>query len=114
MKPIAIAAFLIAMFAASAQAQPAARVTDLMPEFLSFEEQAKNLPQDEQVKLFRQLVVARHPEVFQPQIVPLSGADYDAALNRRIAEILADLPGREARMQKAHDILAASLPNYLA
>ncbi len=114
MKPIAIAAFLIATLAAPAQAETAVRVTDLMPDVLSFQQKAKGLPPDAQVRLFRQLIVARHPEVFQPQIVPLSGADYDAALNRRIAEILADLPKREARMQKAHDILAANLPNYLA
>lgn len=114
MRPIAIAAFLIAMFAATAQAETAARVTDVMPEFLSFEAQAKNLPRGEQVKLFRQMIVARHPEVFQPQIVPLSGADYDSALDRRIAEILADLPRREARMRQAHDVLAANLSGYLA
>jgi len=114
MKQFALAAFLIAWAAAPAQAQTALRVTDLMPDFLAFEAQAKNLPQDEQVKLFRKMIVALHPEVFAPQIVPLAGENYDAALDRRIGEILPSLPGRLARMRKAHDILAANLPNYLA
>src|SRR5579885_7212 len=114
MKTIAIAAVLAAMLAAPAQAQTAMRVTDLMPDVQAFEQKSKGLPAEAQVALFRQMIVSRHPEVFQPQIVPLSGADYDAALNRLIAEILADRPRRAARMQKAHDILLASLPEYLA
>jgi hypothetical protein len=50
------------------------RAVDLMPGFWEFWSAAERLPADEQAKLFRSTLVAKHPEVYRASVIGLDAA----------------------------------------
>lgn len=80
--------------------RPAARsyaVVDAMGPFWTFWEQYKSAPLDEQVKGFQSVVVAAHPELFEPTVVGLGGTE--PAWEVRLRAYLETLPERVELMR---------------
>ena len=62
---------------------PAYRVIDLTPTFWRYWDEAQGKPEPEQARLFRERVVAAHPDVYTPRVL---GLDEDEPLDDELRE----------------------------
>jgi hypothetical protein len=105
---IAAAPLVLALSAAPGAAAPCA-ATDLMPAFWTYRDTAKGLPEDEQVRLFQERVVAANAAVYAgvfhgvPKPIP-----------QVVGDALERLPAIEAGMRELSGRLADELPRQIA
>jgi hypothetical protein len=86
-------------------------VVNLMPLFWGFWEGAKDQPQPEQVRLFKEMVAKEHPEVYNEGVL---GVGSDAPnLDAQIADFLRGASSDVAATRETSDALDHDLPGYL-
>lgn len=99
--------------AASASAQSLASappIIDAMPDFWVFWEKAEGADATTQKKLFKQLVVARRPELYQAKVIGLDASQpYEQALDARLDKYLPLLLPHVAELRR----VAGALPQLL-
>src|SRR5689334_10925636 len=69
-------------------------VTDAMPSFWKFWDMAQDKSSQQQVQLFREIVVSAHPELFQKGVLPLNDvpdAERYKAFDRSVAQFLSEV-----------------------
>ncbi|HMR73798.1 MAG TPA: DUF2268 domain-containing putative Zn-dependent protease [Polyangiaceae bacterium] len=96
---------------AAAKAAPGYRIENAMPAFWDFWQQAKAEPPQKQAKLFRELVIAKHPSFFGDNVIsrdPTKPVDLPA----RIDAFLKELPAHIPVMQRVSASITADLGRY--
>lgn len=111
---LALALVLSLPLAAHAAAPRATyRVHDLTPTFWAYWDEARDLPAEEQVRLFEERVVARHPDVYTARVL---GLDPDvplrAALRERWPKFLAFVGAQLPLARKLSASVGHELPRY--
>src|SRR5678815_1351546 len=67
---------------------------DVVPDFLSAWQEVRNAPRGEQVALTRQTLLARHPELFGPEVFGPG-----AAVDRDLERLLVEMPRLEPKLR---------------
>src|SRR5437868_657483 len=86
------------------------RVVDVMPDYWKFDAQAQGLDENARLQLFRELVVQRHPELYNARVIGLpDDKPFDQELARRFARVNRMTEGKAPLMRKLSDSIAADL-----
>ena len=103
---------------ASAPSQPAPptetfRVTNIVPDFLAFWAAAESKDETTQIRMFRQMVIQPHPELFVENVVNLGQKQGVAEEDHRIAAYLKQIPPFIPAIRVLNDRLQADLKTYI-
>lgn len=104
--------------AASTPLQPAQiidtlKVVNIVPDFLSFWTAAESKDETTQVRMFRQLVMQPHPELFVGNVVNLGQKQGTAEEDRRIATALKQIRPLVPVIRVLNDRLQSELKTYI-
>lgn len=111
MKRLALIALMLCSLPAAAQnKQQSPQIVNLMPAFWEFYDGAKDLPVEQQAKLFKSEVVDRYPEVYTRNVLGFDDtADMDAAILERYKKYIERLRPKIADVRKLSDNMDAEL-----
>src|SRR5688500_17880908 len=85
-------------------------VTDITPSFWSYWDKAKDLPRSEQVRLFKKMVAARHPELYNQNVI---GYPPEMTLDQVVDEFFSWAPPYLPKARRIAAQLRRGLPHYI-
>ena len=110
---LAIVALLVA--ATANAGEPTYRVVNVMPDYWKFEAAAQGLDGNARLRLFRELVIANHPEAYTAKVIGLDeDKPFDEQLARRFARAERLVADKTALMRTISDSITQDLPRYEA
>jgi hypothetical protein len=89
------------------------KVTNIVPDFLSFWAAAESKDETTQIRMFRQIVMQPHPELFVESVVNLGQKQGTEEENHRIAAYLKQIPPLVPVIRVLNDRLQADLQTYI-
>ncbi|MRD47424.1 hypothetical protein GHT07_09055 [Caenimonas koreensis DSM 17982] len=96
-------------------ADPTYRVINTMPDYWKYEAAAKGLDANAQLKLFRELVIERYPEIYTARVIGLDETKpVDVELAKRFVRTQRMMGDKTAQIRAVSDSIAADLPRYEA
>ena len=96
-----------------AQLNSSLKVTNIIPDFLSFWTAAESKDEATQIRMFRQMVMQPHPELFAESVVNLGQKQGTEEENHRIAVYLKQIPPLVPVIRVLNDRLQADLQTYI-
>ena len=104
---------LLAASGAAQQRSPAVETIDLMPLYWQFWDKAQSLPMGEQIRLFREMVVDRRPEVYNASVMSVPGGkSFADALPQIYPEAVQWTQPHQDVIRKLSTELATMLPEH--
>src|SRR3954467_1990299 len=83
------------------------RVIDVMPDYWKFDAQARGLDEPARLKLFHELVIDRHPEVYTAPVIGLAeDKPFDQELARRFVRVDRLIADKTELMRRLSDSIA--------
>jgi len=89
------------------------KVTNIVPDFLGFWTAAESKDETTQIRMFRQMVMQPHPELFAENVVNLGQKQGIEEENRRIAAYLRQIPQFIPAIRVLNDRLQTDLQTYI-